>query len=287
MKETLLEKYRKSLPGTRPRPYLARAEAFLKWLHDREFVKENVQKWLQHLSDEGYADGTILHDFEIIRRLAIVNGIPWDFKRDEKPKLREIDIYTPLLASEDIKAMVECVRGLRDSPIPPRPEHRAFLALSTVYGVRRIEMLEVEPHFLDVKGKTIFIQTAKKGRQRYHLIPDNILPYLVDWGFQRRLSRTSLSYIFVELRHMIGLTAEEVGWHAIRRSAVAEAYRCGLSEDIIYSYYRWKRPLSNMPMRYATGNVVGTAGKHIDVPFGDRRVDEEVFKVHPFVKFWD
>ena len=286
MKDELLETYRKSLPTTRPAPYMARASAFLKWLGDREFDHGNVLKWMEHLRRAGFADGTMLLDFNIIRRLAIVNGIPWNFKRDEKPKIREIDLYTPALDPVDIKAMVDCVRGLSVTGVEVRPEHAAFLALSTVYGLRRIEMIEIEPRFVDTKNRSIFIQTAKRGRQRYHLIPDNIVPYLEMWDFQIRFSKSSFSRLFTELKAMIGLELDEVGWHSIRRSAVAEAYRCGLSEPIIYSFFRWKRPMSNIALRYATSKVVGRAGEHANVPFGDKVVDEEVFKVHPFVRFW-
>ena len=60
MKDELLEKYKESLPATRPAPYIARASAFLKWLGSREFDKENVLKWVEHLRRADFADGTIL-----------------------------------------------------------------------------------------------------------------------------------------------------------------------------------------------------------------------------------
>lgn len=290
MKESLLENYRKALSPTRPAPYIAVADRFLKWLGDREFTKENVQKWLKHLAKEGFADGTIHTNFDIALRLAKVNGIHLDFLRHERPIVREREQYRPTFDPADIETMVKCVRGLKATPVEVKPQHAAFLALSTVYGLRRIEMVEIEPSSLDIANKTIFIQTAKKGRQRFHLVPDNILEYLEAWGFWQKASRTYVSNLFNDLKQMIGYQQapdEEVGWHSIRRSAVDEAYNCGLSEPAIYDFYRWKPPTRNMPLRYATGRRVGTHAQHAIVAFGDRRFDEEVFEKHPFVRFWD
>jgi integrase len=289
MKEELLERYKTSLSSSRPRPFMARAAAFIRWLGDREFNEENVLKWLDHLRKDGYADGTVVHDFKVIKRLAKVNGILLVFKRGDTPQIRETDTYAPALDPFDIQSMVECVRGRREplAPIDVRPQHAAYLALSTVYGLRRVEMAEMQPEFVDLKARTIFIQTAKKGRQRYHLIPENIIPYLEAWGFPRRLSSNSLSLLIGDLKAMIGLDEEEVGWHSIRRSAARQAYECGLKEPEIYSFYRWRRPSSNMPLSYAMTNVVGTRGAYVDVSYTDKTIDEKVFKLHPFVRFWD
>jgi integrase len=287
MKEELLEKYRESLPPSKPAQQIAIASDFLTWLGNREFTKENILKYNEYLRRKGYADGTIIRRFSVVHRLAVVNGIPCDFRRDERPEVQEINIYTPALDPDDIKAMVDCVRGMLPTGIEVRPEHAAFLALSTVYGLRRVELLEIEPQFVDTKNQSIFIKTAKKGRQRYHLIPDNIVPYLDAWDFQRRFSKAGMTRMFEQLKDMIGLEAQEVGWHSIRRSAIAQAWRCGLTEPDIFSFYRWKRPMSNMALRYATAKVVGRAGEHADLSYGDRQVDELVFQVHPFLRFWD
>lgn len=288
--EAMLANYRAGISAKRPGPYMSRAEAFLKWLGNRAFSKDNVLKWLKHLEDGGYASTTIHHDFSILKRLAATNDIVLSFRRDEVPKIHEFELFTPALAPEDINLMVDCVTGRENPPgeqIDIRPEHRAFLALSTTYGLRRVEMADILPDYLDIKGKTIFIETAKEGRQRYHLIPDNILPYLEEWGFRRKLSNDALTVLFKNLKAMIGFNMKEVGWHAIRRSAVAEAYRCGLSDPVVNSFYRWKRPMRDMALRYATAKVVSRKGVSQDLAHEDRRIDEEVLNIHPFVKFWD
>jgi integrase len=291
MKEELLEKYKQALSKTRPGPYIARAAAFLRWLGDRDFNEANVLKWLEHLRtmEDGYADGTIAHDFTIVKRLAKVNGITLVFRSSDTPQVHETSVYIPLLDGYDIQSMVSCVRGMHApfNDVEVRPEHAAFLALSTVYGLRRVEMAEMKPEFLDFKARTIFVQTAKRGRQRYHLIPECIISYLEDWGFKQVLSTSHLSRLMQDLKAMIGLSEEEVGWHSIRRSAVREAYTCGLTDPEILSFYRWRRPRSSMPLSYAMGHVVSTRGSFADVSYTDRGIDEKVFNLHPFVKFWE
>jgi len=287
MQDALLERYASSLPDTRPKPYIARARAFLKWLGNKELSAENIRKWLDKLKRDGYSEGTIAQDYAIIRRLVNVNGLPWPFRRSDAPLVSEQGIYAPALDPDDIKAMVNVVLGKEKSlTAAPRADHRAFLALSTIYGLRRIEMQEMSPEFLDEENQLLFVQTAKRGRQRYHLIPEIILPHLVDWGFERPMSSTGLSRLFDELKGMIGLKADEVGWHSIRRSAVRDAFEAGLSEPTVMSFYRWKRSTSDIALRYATSRIVGRGREYAALGLEDRRVDEAVFAVHPFLSFW-
>lgn len=280
MQEDLLQKYINSLSDGKSQ-YVSRARMFLKWLGSKEPNQANVRKYLEHLKSEGYAPGTVNLTFKVIKRIFLVNNITWPFRRSDTPIVSEQDVYAPMLDPFDIERMIQAAR--KDGS----PKHRAFLAVSTIYGVRREELIEIYPSSLNLKDKLIFIRTVKRGRQRNHLIPDVILPHLAEYGFDKRVSDYGASMVFSDLKRMINFEADEVGWHSIRRSCIRAAYEAGLSEPVIHSYYRWKRSSLSMPMLYATSRVVGTRGEYSELGFDDRKIDEQVQAVHPFLKFWE
>ncbi len=303
----LLKVYADSLTGSGARPYARLAEEFLDWLGSRQPDSEAAQKYIVHLRKETYADGTLLKVWNVLARFYKVNNLPWKFKRGESPVIREQDVYAPALAAEDISAMVDCV--LERTPalkVIPTAAHRAFLCLSTVWGMRRVEMSTVTPDYLQVYSRltkgiagtlntpqlmagTLFVETAKKGRQRYHVIPDFIMPHLTAWGFSQPVSVGLLSQLFTDLKAMIGLTGPssmDLGWHGIRRSSVQAAFDAGFTDPQINSYYRWKRSSNNMALRYATTRIVGRSEERKEVGSGDRDIDLAFYARHPFVQFW-
>ena len=289
MRTELLEKYIESLPQPAKRPYGAVAERYLRWLKDREPSKETVEKYLKSMSggDEPYSQGTIHKTFDILRRLFVVNGLEWPFRRHEAPVVSERDVWAPGLGTEVIKSMVDVCQGRVPSKNgQPGPDHRAYLILSTIWGLRRVEMMEISPDSLDFKNKLFFVQTVKRGRQRYHMIPDLVAPYLEEYGFSYRKSASGLSIMFNELQAMVGLTAREMGWHAIRRSLTRQLSRSGFDEAAIFTFLRWKRSNFDMAMRYATSSVVGFEGAAKELSTSDTEVDTAILAKHPFLSFW-
>ena len=292
----MLARYEASLPDAARAANLRIAGMFLEWLEDREFTAEMVRKWqAKRRREHDLADGTLLKEWGIIRRLLVVNHIAqprlfpeWPFRKGDAPVVHESDVYAPALDSADIAAMVDVVLGKAkpQGGLEPNPKHKAFLCLSTVWGLRRIEMVEMRTEFLDRKGSMLFVQTAKKGRQRWHGVPDYILPHLAEWGFEEPMTPLGLSKLFSDLKVMIGLNESEVGWHAIRRTAVWEAYAAGMNEAEVYSFYRWKRSSSHMPLRYATSKVVGRSGTRREMGGDDRKIDEKFYELHPFPRLW-
>ena len=51
-----------------------------------------------------------------------------------------------------------------------------YLAIATIYAPRRIELARIKKR--DIKDNTLYIDTAKKGEKRTHLIPEEIMPYI-------------------------------------------------------------------------------------------------------------
>ena len=145
------------------------------------------------------------------------------------------------------------------------------------------------PEFLDQDRRLLFVQTAKRGRQRWHMVPESILPHLAEWGFDRPVSLSRLTKIFNDLKSMVGFTgplAREVGWHSVRRSAISAADKAGVPRSVIISFFRWKRSVGDMADRYSVSRIVGRNTEVRDLDMADRQVDEVMYAHHPFLEFW-
>ena len=117
-------------------------------------------------------------------------------------------------------------------------------------------------------------------------MPDYLMSHIEPWGFRQSISLSRLSELFVELKKMIGLEVEELGWLSIRRSCVIAAYQAGFTEPEILSFYRWKRSSLNMPLLHGASRIVGRAGAKRQVMPDDARVDQAVYERHPFPGMW-
>ncbi len=288
MRTDLLEKYSSSLSdGSRQRA--AQAKQFLEWLGDREPNAEAVRDWIKRLRRKHYADGTIAVYWALLRRMFRVNSLEWPFRRTDAPVIREQQVYAPALAPEIIRDMIAIVRGKKKPKggIVPTAQHAVFLALSTVWGLRRIEMVGIQPGFL--KNNTLFVETAKHGRQRYHIIPPEIAPLLESWGFKTPVNATILSHLFTDLKIMVGLKKDvsmELGWHSIRRMLTRSLLDAGTPLNQVNMFLRWKRGGADMALRYGSTQIVGRKGKTVELPNLDREVDEAILALHPFLPYW-
>jgi integrase len=290
MQQELMDKYVESLPERSKRELGAIARSYLQFLKDKKPNRQSVEDYLYSLreGDEPYAAGTIHKRYDVIRRLFIVNELEWPFRRHEAPIISERDVWAPSLDPDVIRAMVDVCLGRAPSKATmPRRDHRAYLLISTIWGLRRVEMMELSPNSLDFKNKLIFVQTAKRGRQRYHIIPDAAIPFLEDWEFSERKSSNGLTIMFRELEAMVGLEVYDIGWHAIRRSLARQLRRLGFDEAAIYTFLRWKRSTWDMSMRYATAPVVGFEGADKELSTSDSQVDQAILANHPFLSYWE
>ncbi len=287
-REDWLKRYRESLSQTSKGRYAKVAQSFLEWLGDREPSANAVRQWLEKLRKQHYADGTIAWHWAVLRRLFTVNQQPWPFPRGEAPVIRESEVVAIAIGPEVIQAMVEVVLGKRKpkGDLKPLASHRAFLTLSTIWGLRRGEMVSTCPEFLDVKGSLLYVQTEKFGRQRWHIVPPEVMPHLKAWGFEEYLSLFHVSQLFAQLKVMVGYNVREAGWHGIRRSLTRGLFEAGFSEPEIYTFLRWKRSTRNMALRYGSSTVVGFEDRQVVMPSLDERLDRAILDKHPFLGFW-
>ena len=283
-KDELLAKYSSNLPESRySKHYLSYARNFLDSADTLD--KEAVNKHLSKLKRKKQSPGTRNFAFRVIRRLFVVNGLEWPFKRGEAPLITQRDEYKPALALEIIKIMIEAAKGGKLTD-----EGTCFLSLSTTYGERREEMVNLKPGDIDLINKTIFISTIKHGRQRYHLIPGEIEPYLQKHDFNQEYSLGRMSQIFWEIIYQSGLGAlrsKRLGWHSIRRSLLSLLHKSGLDPFTVHSFMRWKGGMEAdlaIDARYHATSFISLDG---ETPVAlEAEGDKEVFEKHPFIPLW-
>lgn len=285
--QQLLDAYRDALPAGSKNKSTARAKLFLEWLGDRQITAENIRAYFEHASAT-YVSGTLANDWAIIRRMCRVSNIPWPFQWGEAPTVQEVDVFAPGLPNEDIRDMVDVCRGRiqpADPLVTPRPIHTSFLCIATVWGLRRRELCELTADHINLQEQRVYITTAKSGRARYHHIPDHVVQHLT-WDFSRQVSDSAMSEIFAQIKRMIGLTIEDLGWHAVRRACIREARAAGIEPEHCDIYYRYKRSGRDMVRRYATSQVVGRFQNTVNMGQQDMEIDREFEDKHPYIRLW-
>jgi len=283
-KEDLLLKYSSNLSDSKAKNhYLSYARDFLD--HADGLGRESIIRHMERLRRGNKKPGTINFAFRVIRRLFMVNGIEWPFSRGEAPQIGQRDENKPALDPELIKIMITAAK---DGKL--HEDEAAFLALSTVYGLRRQEMTNLRAGDVDLVNKTLFVATLKHGRERYHLIPPEIHPYLSAHDFNQIYSLTGMAQVFWRIVNNSGLGSlktERLGFHAIRRSLLSGLIDNGLNPFATRAFMRWKGTAGElaMPARYYSNVVVGLEGRK--VVSAEAKEDKEIFeKYHPFLPFF-
>jgi len=283
-KDDLLLKYSSNLSDSKYKNhYLSYAENFLSYADAPD--RENINKYLGRLKKEGRSAGTVNFAFRVIHRLFEVNNIDWPFRRGEAPQIGQRDENKPALEPEVVKAMIDAAK---DDKL--EADEMCFLALSTTYGLRREEMVNLTPADISLADKVIFISTIKHGRQRYHLIPPEIEAYVGRHDFSRQYSLTGMSQLFWQIVNRSGLAAlkgHRLGWHSIRRTLLTLLHRSGLDPFAVHSFMRWKGSTQGdlaIDVRYHATSFVGLEGE--TAVSGEAESDREIFEKHPFILFW-
>lgn len=288
-KKELFERYEKGLgsEGKTRSLYLNYAQDFLNY-GNGSFEREVVNKYLDKMKRRKYSDGTLNFVFRVIRTLynrnaheLMLKGIEWPFRRGETPQIREDRIVAPAL---DPGVIVEFIEAIKEKG---EPEEKAYLALSTTFALRREEMLELGDDDVHIKDKTIHIKTVKHGRERTHVIPEQILPALNGFSFSNHISEFALLTIWYKIEWKANFPhTDQIGWHSIRRT-VNTLLLDELPENVVMSFLRWKqRTSSHMPYRYSAQRFVGRDATATRVIGEAKDVDSKVFAVHPFLEHW-
>ena len=270
-KKELLDKFRNDIPSWRSQStryrYPNLAENFIDCVGVKSsYDRADIMKFLNLLADEGKTKNTLRWTAYVLRRFFKSLGIEFPLSPEEfPPNPSDDDIQAPVLSRDDVAQLITSVRYKGTSRM------KAYLALSTTFGLRRGELIRVNRK--DIKNGKILIHTIKGGTPRSHLIPDEIKEHLDGYSFGP-LHEQSLIYLFSRMQRLAELEhSNREGFHSIRRGLVTELLNAGVQIHFVYSFMRWK-----MATR------LGTMG--IYTRPDPEQVDKTVFKVHPYLKFW-
>ena len=136
---------------------------------------------------------------------------------------------------------------------------------------------------------TIFVSTVKSGRERYHLIPQGITPYLAKHDFSVRYTPLQMSQMFWVVVNQSGLkqlASKKLGWHSIRRTLLHLLYDAGLNPQAIHQFMRWQgaSPEFAMDTRYYATTFVGL--EETKPAVAEAEPDREIFEKHPLLYYW-
>lgn len=286
----MLERYAESLKPDQRAKCLYYVRAFAE---RGDLSKGALLAYLDELRAMGYRSGTVRWVYGLLHAFYVKSGVPWPLPSRDTPVVRESDVHAPALSEATVAQLIALAQQGRFSD-----EARGCLALSTTYGLRRVEMAGLRPEHLRLDQGLIYVHTAKHGRERWHLVPGSLVPHLRDLARYLPLgSPSKLTKLWWRIEEEAGLGALrrqaaasgdrwEVGWHAIRRMLDRLLLQSGLSHQAVQIFLRWKRSSQDMPSRYFSSTVVGLDRTVQRLSIADEDVDREVFERHPFLKHW-
>ena len=221
------------------------------------------------------------------------NGPDWDLGKRFLPKIQNSDMKRPAITDDEMGLMVEAAKSGKLSL-----GETCYLALGSIYGLRRGEICAVRQEDFDFDYPCFFVHTEKGGEQRKQLLAEPILPYLkkFDWP---AITPIRMSYTFKDVicyksgvltRHKGTVArasapdgdAEWLGFHAVRRyldtivrDALASDAKLNRDAQLItHIFFRWHLATGEMSNRYYTVDPLAHA-------------DPLVLEHHPVVKLWE
>jgi len=244
-----------------------------------------LSRHLRTLQARGLRPGTVDLAYRTIRAFYRRVGLP--APRVAGYRYDPEDARRYALAPDAIAAMIDGARSGRTQPLDT-----AYLALSTVYGMRAVEMARVQARDIDRAGERIYLRTAKGGPSRWIWLPPPIASVLPDrWpvGDERDLTaRVEASFAHVWDAAIDAERPRGVAWHAIRRALHRDLAAQGVPEPDRKRFGRWSAS-RGMAERYAAPNL--TVGLERVEPArlaeeGTPEHDAAVWQHHPYLGLW-
>lgn len=249
--------------------YLGDARHFEKFIGKRSLDRWALYDYMDHLRKEGYKESTInFKIYVVVKAYFNILGVDWPLPKRRRLMIQEEDEEgQPAMAPEKVGQLITGARN----HIQVTAQELAFLALSTTYGLRRVEMVRARPEDIDLEAERLLKRTAKGGLRRAYLIPPEIKPYLADYSFEP-ISEAWASTVFRNLCDKCGIERQpREGWHSIRHS-LDTCLMDHLREVVVDRFMGWGGGEPRMRRRYYSRD--------------DLEVDQEVFAVHPFLPYW-
>jgi len=287
------------------------ARTFLQFAEGRPFSEWNkdlVNEFLESLSNapprERYAPGTIRKIYGIVKRVfdaaksvheqertklissvdpddpsAIARvlqamalpGPTWDLGKRSAPRVEREDEVKPAATFEQLKAMIEATRAGLDGAA------NVYLALASVYGLRRGELCSVRREHIDFKAKTLYVMTEKGGDRRQQLLCDEIIPILRDYKFKKEYTPFRMSSLYRSICYAAAIEpAEGEGLHSIRRF---------LDTELVNIFGEQNRIKVKIFLRWRLSSSSDMSERYYGYP--PLTVDREILTGgHPVVPLW-
>ena len=277
----VLDNYKKHLSPKSSPTFAREAEKFLKYSNNK-LDKDSVEGYIKKLQ-KSYKPSSVHFIFNIIHRLFVTNNVSWTFIRGEGPSIPEGSEERPALEPALIKQMI---KTCRDGVVGDT--QTSLLCLSSIYGLRRTEMVGLKESDVDTDRCLLYVDTAKHGNKRHHMIPNEIIPYIAKHNYDITLYEASaMFWDIVAKSNLRQLEKYRLGYHSIRRTLDTLLLQSGLDIFTVASFMRWKVAQSSgiaMPQRYYSTNWVGTEGiKPVAI---EATEDSKIWEVHPFLQDW-
>lgn len=280
-----LDNLRLVLTSPRPRApstltnYLSMAGKFLTYLGDRLPPGEmDLRRYFVHRRDEGLNDNSLRTTFVVLEKLYKANHWDWPLESRDRPEAPS-EATTPAFTKEEVKQLIQ------KHELYSKGEC-FYLAIATIYAPRRIELARIKKRY--IKDNTIFIDTAKGGEKRTHLIPGEIVP-CIEAYHPKEHSVRALTFMFDRICVKgLGEKKPGYGWHSFRRTidtllpiSLAKADK---PLTLVGYFLRWSRRSTGARF---LGTPMGGIYARPEILSADPYfIDREVFEVHPFLNEW-
>lgn len=266
-------------PGTLS-SYLVTGSGFLSGLKGKEKPTESdFRQYFIRRRHEGISERTLRKEFFHIKKLALANGWPWPFEKDDTPYPEDEAQSHPLLP-EQILQLIKA-RGKYSTA------ERFYLAVATTWIVRREDLSRIKKR--DFDGDFFTIHHSKHGRNVKHVIPDVLKPIFTDYR-PKEHNPSALSQMFKRICGKAGLDHQPGwGWHGIRHTLTtmitASLPKNNLDPALIADYSGWSR--KSLGGFFGGVSMVGVY-RHPEIldhdPYG---IDKVIYGVHPFLPLWE
>lgn len=270
-KETLLRNFKESMPAWRSESTKYRYPALIGHFIDHigaksTYDRTDAMKFLNYMVRSGRSANYARWSYHVLRQFYKSLGIEFPLSARELPPLPGSDeINAPVFSREYVEALIAAVKR------KGTPAMKAYLALSTTFGFRRMELAKMSSSA--IFNGVIEVQAVKGGELRKHLVPEEIAPYLAGFQFPQRHEQTMVN-LFHRMQSLAGLPQNiGDGFHALRRSLVTELTQTGLPLATIYTFMGWK-----LSSRF------GILGVYTRID--SKEVCRVVYRVHPFLNAW-
>jgi hypothetical protein len=211
-KEKLLRDFKDSMPVWRKELTLYRypriVETFIDYIGVKQtYTKSDTVRFLNHILNSGLSKNYARWSAYILKQFYESLGIEFPLKAKELPQVEPGDVTAPVFGPDYIRSLVEAVKG------KGTPMMKAYLSLSTTFGMRREELASLTGS--SFSNHTITIKTVKGGEIRSFSVPEQIRPFVDDFNF-RKVHPQTMTNLIKKIQLISGFKHEQGdGWHCV------------------------------------------------------------------------